>query len=131
MPPVRRGTTFWKKPHRKCLIFHYVLNFIYKRSINLLSSWNKNTLQPNNLELYSKSGAPLQNCFGCVEGKVLHISRPKIKQNTVCNGHERGHGTKFQSLVLPNGLYDNSLVILVDPMRESDMKVPCYVSLDY
>ena len=48
-----------------------------------------------------------QNCFGFVDGTVLRISRPKINQNIVYNGHKLVHGIKFPSLALANGLIGN------------------------
>ena len=48
---------------------------------------------------------PLQNRF--FGGRVLRISRPKINQNNVYNGHKRVHGIKMRSLDIPNGLIGN------------------------
>ena len=56
----------------------------------------------------SGQGAPLDNCFGFVDGTVRPISRPDERQRIVYNGHKRVHALKFQSLSLPNRLIGNS-----------------------
>ena len=55
----------------------------------------------------SARGAPLQNCFGFVDGTVRPIARPGEHQRLVYNGHKRVHSLNFQSLALPNGLIAN------------------------
>ena len=92
-----------------CLIFNYVLDYIYNRVNHLLSFWNQDILQPDKLALYCnvipQKTASLQNCCRFDDGNVLRISCPKVNQNIVYNGHKRGHGIKFQSL--SNGLIGN------------------------
>ena len=93
---------------QKFVIFNYMLDHIYSKFNQLLSSWNQDILQPNKLALYCNvihwKGALLQKCFGFVDGTVLRISRPKINQNIVYNGHKRVHGIKFQSLAVPKDI---------------------------
>ena len=104
MPPVWHGTTFSKKPN-------YIFAYNYSRFDHLLSSRNQDISQPSKLALYcsviQQKGAPLQNCFGFVDGTVSRISSPKINQNIVYNSHKQVHGIKFQSLALPYRLIDN------------------------
>jgi hypothetical protein len=52
----------------------------------------------------ARKGAPLDNCFGFVDGTVLPICGPGENQRLVYNGHKRVHALKFQSVALPNGL---------------------------
>ena len=52
-------------------------------------------------------GAPLQNCFGFIDGTVREIARPKFNQRVMYNGHKGVHGIKFQSVVTPNGIIAN------------------------
>ena len=52
-------------------------------------------------------GAPLENCFGFIDGTVRPIARPDQQQRIVYNGHKRVHSLKFQSVALPNGLIGN------------------------
>ena len=49
-------------------------------------------------------GAPLENCFGFVDGTVRPISRPGANQHLVYNSHKRVLAQKFQSVALPNSL---------------------------
>ena len=51
--------------------------------------------------------APLENCFGFIDGTVRPIARPDQQQRIVYNGHKRVHSLKFQSVALPNGLIRN------------------------
>ena len=68
-------------------------------------------LQPGELHRYAEAiyqhGAPLQNCFGFIDGTVREIARPKYNQRVMYNGHKRVHGIKFQRVVTPNGLIAN------------------------
>ena len=94
-----------------CLIFNHVLSLLYHNHHHRLSSWNQWFLQPHMLQRFCESinnkGAPLQNCFGFIDGTVIPISRPGQNQRTVYNGHKRVHAIKFQSVALPNGLIGN------------------------
>ena len=84
-----------------------MFNFHHQR----IETWNQPHLQPHILQQYADSiharGAPLDNCFGFIDGTLCKINRPKIDQRVVYNGHKRIHALKFQSLVLPNGIIDN------------------------
>ena len=51
--------------------------------------------------------APLQNCWGFVDGTVRPVCRPGENQRVLYNGHKRIHTIKFQSVVAPNGLIAN------------------------
>ena len=70
-------------------------------------------------------GAPLQNCFGFIDGTVREIARPKFNQRVMYNGHKRVHGIKFQSVVTPNGITAN----LCGPFEAKGMTVLCCTSL--
>ena len=115
------------------VILNYILDYIYSRFTYLLRSWNQYVLQLTKLALYCniihQKGARLLNCAGFVDGKILRISRPKINQNIVYNGHRVGykqaHGIKFQNLALLIDL----LVILVASVWKNDMIVSCFMGL--
>ena len=49
-------------------------------------------------------GAPLENCWGFIDGTVRPLCKPDQNQRILYNGHKRVHGIKFQSVVAPNGL---------------------------
>ena len=48
-------------------------------------------------------GAPLQNCWGFIDGTVRAICRPSVYQREMYNGHKRYHALKFQSICTPDG----------------------------
>ena len=98
---------FGRNPTELCLIFNHVLDFVYRTHQHRLNSWNQPFLNPRALDHYAQSihsrGAPLENCFGFVDGSLCKIARPKNNQREVYNGHKRVHALKFQSVVLPMG----------------------------
>jgi len=102
---------FGRNPTEICLIFHFVLDHIFNFHNHLLLQWDQPLLEPQKLEEYAQAihnrGAPLNNCFGFVDGTVCPILRPQENQRIVYNGHKRTHALKFQSLALPNGLIAN------------------------
>jgi nuclease HARBI1 len=51
-----------------------------------------------------EKGAPLEHCFGFVDGTVRPICRPSRNQKQSYNGHKRVHSLKFQSVSAPNGI---------------------------
>jgi hypothetical protein len=52
----------------------------------------------------SSKGAPLETCFGFVDGTAWQVSRPSRLQREAYSGHKRYHCFKFQSVQLPNGI---------------------------
>ena len=93
------------------LITNRVVDYIYETHAHRITQWNRNLLNPNAIQGYaeviSEKGSPLDNCFGFIDGTVWPVSRPRIGQRVVYNGHKRVHALKFQSLALPNGLVGN------------------------
>ncbi|XP_073228181.1 uncharacterized protein [Porites lutea] len=94
-----------------CMITNTVMDFIFDHHAHRLTQWNLSIMNAQALQSYadavSARGAPLQNCFGFVDGTVRPIARPGEHQRLVYNGHKRVHSLKFQSLALPNGLIAN------------------------
>ena len=94
-----------------CTITNTVMDFLFDHHAHKLTQWNPDILNSQALQMYadavSARGAPLQNCFGFVDGTVRPIARPGEHQRLVYNGHKRVHSLKFQSLALPNGLIAN------------------------
>ena len=93
------------------MITNEVLDYIYATHGHRIQRWNHQLLSPRNLEYYAdvvhRKGAPLDNCFGFVDGTVRPISRPECNQRIVYNGHKRVHAIKFQSVVTPDGMIAN------------------------
>jgi nuclease HARBI1 len=50
------------------------------------------------------AGAPLNRCYGFVDGTVRPICRPSQFQKQAYNGHKRVHALKFQSVSAPDGI---------------------------
>jgi hypothetical protein len=102
---------FGRSPPELCLIFNLVLDIVHETHHHRLESWDQPFLTPDQLYTYAQAvhqcGAPLQNCFGFVDGTVRPIARPKYHQRIMYNGHKRVHAIKFQSIVLPNGIIGN------------------------
>lgn len=93
------------------MLTNQVLDFIYDTHGRRILQWNQNLLNPRSLEEYayavSRKGAPLDNCFGFVDGTVRPITRPGENRRVLYNGHKRVHAIKFQSVAFPNGLIGN------------------------
>ena len=103
--------TFGRNPFEICLIFNRVLDYVYNIHNHRLTQWGQPMLQADKLQKYAdkihQKGAPLDNCFGFIDGTLREIARPQINQRIVYNGHKRVHGIKFQSVALPNGMIAN------------------------
>ncbi len=78
-------------------------------------------LLKNCADAVHNKGAPLENCFGFIEGIVRPIARPKYYQRVMYNGPKRIHSLKFQSVVLPNGLIANLAGPFEDKRHDSTM----------
>ena len=93
------------------MVANKLFDHIYDHHGYRVTEWNQDILTPVKLQTYvdaiTARGAPLENCFGFVDGAVRRISRPGANQRLVYNGHKRVHALKFQSVALPNGLICN------------------------
>ena len=93
------------------MITNEVIDNIFNNHSHRISEWNDDILNPQLLQEYADvihaKGAPLENCFGFIDGTVRPIARPDQQQRIVYNGHKRVHSLKFQSVALPNGLIGN------------------------
>ena len=98
------------KPTKLCLLFNETLGFIYYLHHHRLYCWNFSYtyIQPLNFQRYenafARNLAPLNNCFGFVNGTAERICRPVLNESVGCNGHVRVHGVEFQIVVLVNDL---------------------------
>ena len=93
------------------MISNHLLQFLYDHWNRLLTNMQQNWLTRNNLQIFADKvdakGAPLNNCWGFIDGTVRRVSRPKHHQRVLYNGHKKVHALKFQSVVAPNGLIAN------------------------
>ena len=88
-----------------CLIITEIVDHLYDTYNHLLTQIN---LDLATLQSFSKSicdkGAPLQTCFGFIDGTVRPIARPIDGQRLFYKGHKRVHAINFQCVTYPNGL---------------------------
>ena len=112
--PIRFGDMvpkFGRPEPQLSMIAGDMTNFVYNIHHNKLHNFNQNWLSPVNLQRFAnaihQAGAPLDNCWGFVDGTVRPICRPNELQRVVYNGHKRVHALKFQSIAAPNGLIAN------------------------
>ena len=93
------------------MISNLVVNFIYENHKHCLEKLGEDPLSQLNLQLYADTihakGAPLNNCWGFIDGTVRPICRPQKMQTVVYNKHKKVHPIKFQSMVTPNGTIAN------------------------
>ena len=93
------------------MITNTVIDYIYSQHGHRITTWNHVMMNPEKLQIYanaiSAKGAPLDRCFGFIDGTLVRICRPGKNQRIVYNGHKRVHAIKFQSLALPNGIIGN------------------------
>ena len=78
-----------------CMVANTAMNFVYNTWGHLLRTFNQPWLSPLNLQHYAKvvhnKGAPLQTCWGFVDGTVRRICRPGTNQT---------HAHKYQNKIL-------------------------------
>ncbi|KAM7287530.1 beta-galactosidase-1-like protein [Ixodes scapularis] len=55
-------------------------------------------------EAVRAKGAPLQNCWGFVDGTARPICRPTEDQRLYFSGHKRVHAIKYQAIMCVNGI---------------------------
>jgi len=93
------------------MITNCVIDHLYNNHGHRITQWNHQILNPPLLQTYAdaiaEQGAPLDNCFGFIDGTVRPIPRPVELQEVVFNGHKRVHSIKFQSMTVPSGLIAN------------------------
>ena len=85
----------WSPVLELCMITNEVMDNIFNNHDHRISEWNDDVLNPHLLQEYADvihaKGAPLENCFGFIDGTVRPIARPDQQQRIVYNGHKRVH----------------------------------------
>ena len=89
-----------------CVISDYIAEHVYNQFGHKLTWLSPIKLQEYATAIHNK-GAPLQNCWGFIDGTVCPICRPGERQRVVYNRHKRVHSLKFQNVVAPSGLVTN------------------------
>jgi hypothetical protein len=89
-------------------LFNVVLDFIYDKFGNKIHFERQLVLTHVDtycLAIRRKCGHALSQCFGFIDGTVHPVCRPVKFQKSVWSGHKRVHGMKFQSVILPDGMF--------------------------
>jgi hypothetical protein len=98
---------FGWKPERTSRICNTLLKYIYDKWKHLLF-FDQHLLSPERLASYTiairEKDAPLETCWGFIDGTMRRIARPIYGQESVYNGWKRGHYLKYQAIVAPDGL---------------------------
>ena len=91
-----------------CMITNRMMDYLFDEYSHLLADLNQPWLSRDRLGHFAATihdkGAPLENCWGFIDGTVRPLCKPDENQRILYNGHKRLHGIKFQSVVAPNGL---------------------------
>ena len=94
-----------------CLIFNKALDKVHSDFGHLLTSFDQQWLSRQNLKEFADAihakGAPLDVCWGFIDGTLRQVARPGEDQQPMYSGHKRHHGFKMQSISAPNGLIVN------------------------
>ena len=70
---------------------------MYERFGHLLRDLDLVWLDPSSFaEAVHAKGAPLQQCFGFIDGTVRQIAHPTVNQRIMYSGHKRVHCLMFQ-----------------------------------
>jgi hypothetical protein len=88
-------------------IVTHMLNDLYDKFHHLLEFDERRLTAPKLEELaqtVAARGAPLDRCFGFIDGTLREVCRPSLGQRQLFSGHKRTHGLKFQSVVTPDGI---------------------------
>lgn len=92
------------------MVVNWMVEFIV-RTLRGVLSLTRRTMPIDRLALLAdavhRSGAPLTNCIGFIDGTVRAIARPNSDQREWYNGHKRKHALKYQGVMLAHGMFGN------------------------
>ena len=75
-----------------CMISNQIIDLIFDIHGQRIMQWNPLVLSPDNLQIYAEAihekGAPLENCFGFIDGTIRPICRPGQHQRLIYHGHK-------------------------------------------
>ena len=82
------------------MMSNVIPDHVYNDVNNLLHEFDQPWHRPVLLQKYSRKihekAAPLENCFGFIDGTIRPICRPGVNQRIFYNGHKCVHSIKFQ-----------------------------------
>ena len=86
-------------------VFYWMVDHLYDNYMDTMtdiSRWS------NYAQVFADSTYAISKkaprCIGFIDGTFRSHCRPSVDQGSCYNGHEKDHGIKFQSVILPNGL---------------------------
>jgi hypothetical protein len=98
---------FGWKPERISRIVKELLQFIHETLGHLLV-FDAERLTPQRLSAFTiairERNAPLETCFGFVDGTLQEIARPIYGQEAIYNGWKHMHCLKYQAVVMLDGI---------------------------
>ncbi|CAM1298097.1 Uncharacterised protein r2_g751 [Pycnogonum litorale] len=107
------------------LISRFMVNHVAEQFGNLLTNFNFPWMQVDKLEMYcaaiKNQGAPLDSCWGFIDGTARPLARPIHLQRNLFSGHKRTHYLKFQSVMCPSGIIVNLFGPLEGKRHDSGM----------
>jgi len=78
-----------------CMATNSLLDYIYSAHHQRITQWNDNIPNPAAYaDCIHQIGAPLDNCFGLIDGTVRPIARPGVTLRILYNGHKPIHSLK-------------------------------------
>jgi len=81
--------------------------FVFDEYSHLLAQLNQPWLSRDRLRHFAaiicEKGAPLENCWDFIDGRVRSLCKPDRNHRILYDGHKRVHGIKLQSVVAQNG----------------------------
>ncbi|PFX33086.1 hypothetical protein AWC38_SpisGene2011 [Stylophora pistillata] len=104
------------------ILLQKIVDDIYDRFGHLLDSLDLSWLDPAFFaEVIHNKGAPLEHCWGFIDGTPRPMARPSRNQHIMFSGHKRVHCIKFQSVQAPNGLIANMFGPIEDKRHDAFM----------
>ena len=77
------------------MICNRVVDFLFDSHVHLITRWNPQLLDPASPQMHCdaifRKGAPLDNCFGFIDGTVHPGCRPGEQQRVLYNWHKGVH----------------------------------------
>lgn len=103
-----RDRLFWGIAEaRICEIFNLTVEAIHERWGFLVEQLQHQAILPK-IEMFCdaihEKGAPLDRCWGFIDGTIRAISRPQRMQRLWYNGWKRKHALKYQAVDSPDGI---------------------------
>ena len=96
------------KEQRRTLqaIFATTVDLLYYEHLNVLHTVDTVRLQPllPRFAAAVKEQTGVDRCIGFIDGKFFGMCRPTEGQESVYNGHKKGHGFQQQGVVTPDGI---------------------------